>query len=175
MKVGFLGLAILGACSSSGGGAPDGACRAADPSCNTPSGAVDAGVAPEASASDAPPTAPGSRDGAAGADASCSLYVDDAGVTQGCGGGAMGPGDRDDGGGSAAPPPSDASLDASDLPFGASCRDNLQCASGLCFDYKVRGTFCTQLCAMGESCPPTSSGCNGMGVCRLPSAPPDGG
>jgi hypothetical protein len=103
------------------------------------------------------------------ADASCTLWVDDAGVTHGCNRGSMGPGDRDDGGDAGAPPPSDASPDASDLPFGASCLHDAQCASGICFDYVVKGTFCTQTCKTNADCPPSSLGCNGMGVCRVGS------
>lgn len=97
----------------------------------------------------------------------CVLWVDDAGVSHGCGSGDNGPGDHDDGGGAAKPPPSDASPDASDLPLGASCLDNAQCASDICFDYNVRGTFCTQRCWTNADCPPPANGCNGMGVCRF--------
>lgn len=97
----------------------------------------------------------------------CVLWVDDAGVSHGCGSGDNGPGDHDDGGGAAKPPPSDASPDASDLPLGASCLDNAQCASDICFDYQVRGTFCTQRCWTNADCPPPANGCNGMGVCRF--------
>ena len=101
------------------------------------------------------------------ADSACPLTVDDAGVTHGCGKGDNGPGDRDDGGGAAAPPPPDASADASGLPFGASCLDNKQCTSGVCFLYTVRGQFCTLACMSNADCPAPSLGCNGMGVCRL--------
>src|SRR5579884_4263121 len=76
----------------------------------------------------------------------CVLTVDEAGVTHGCGQGGHGPGDRDDGGDAGGPPPPDAAPDATDLPFGASCLDNAQCASDVCFDYAVKGQFCTQLC-----------------------------
>jgi hypothetical protein len=133
----------------------------AEPAASEPEAA-----APEASdmsdldaATDAPVDAP--------ADAACPLTVDEAGVTHGCGKGDNGPGDRDDGGGSAAPPPPDAAPDAMDLPFGASCLDNEQCSSDLCFLYTVRGQFCTLACMSNADCPPPSLGCNGMGVCRL--------
>ena len=112
----------------------------------------------------APPAGDAATD--AGADSACMLTVDDAGVTHGCGQGGQGPGDHDDGGGMAPPPP-DAAPDATDLPFGASCLDNAQCASGMCFDFNVRGTFCTKACSTNADCPPESLGCNGMGVCRL--------
>ncbi len=166
-----LGAPLLAACS--GGALPDGACRASDPAC-LPASHADASVTADGGG-EASPSADGGADGTADAAPTCvGLVVDDAGVTHGCTAGGMGPGDRDDGGGAPAPPPPDAALDAGDLPFGASCWDNAQCASGVCFDYKVRGTFCTQPCSASVACPAESPGCNGMGVCRLP-APPDGG
>ncbi len=99
-------------------------------------------------------------------DASHCLIVDDAGVSHGCNTGGMGPGDRDDGGGMVAPPP-DAAADAMNQPFGAECLSNAQCSSGICFDYRVKGQFCTQLCACAADCPPASLGCSGQGVCRV--------
>lgn len=95
------------------------------------------------------------------------LYVDDAGVTQGCLGGGMGPGDRDDGGGAPAPPPPNVSPDAMNLPFGAECLDNAQCASSICYFYRVKGQFCTQLCTTATDCPSASPGCSGQGLCRV--------
>lgn len=162
----------LAACSG-GGSAPNGACSASDPACDP--GAADSGTVADAhpghedsAATDAAPVTDDASD-------ACVLWVDDAGVTQGCGAGGMGPGDWDDGGGVAPPPPPDAALDASNLGFGASCWDNAQCASDLCFDYKVRGQFCSQICTQNADCPTASPGCNGMGVCRLAGAPGDGG
>jgi len=152
-----LAFLLLAGCSS-GSGTPEGACTPSDPACNPGHG--DAGITAEAAVE-------------ASSDA-CSLWVDDAGVTQGCNRGGMGPGDRDDGGGGPPPPPPDAARDASGLPFGSSCWDNAQCASDLCFDYKVRGTFCSKACASNTDCPAPSPGCNGMGVCRMPD-PPDAG
>jgi hypothetical protein len=138
--------AALAGCSSSGG--PEG-----------PAAAPDAqGPGPE-------PDAAAPAD--AGADARC-FVVDDAGVTHGCGQGSQGPGDRDDGG-DAGPPPIDASPDAHDLPFGAECLDNAQCASGICYDYRVKGQFCTKFCNTNADCPAPSNQCNGMGVCRMGS------
>ena len=82
----------------------------------------------------------------------------------------MGPGDRDDGGGADVGPPT-ASPDASDLAFGASCLDNAQCASSICFEYKAKGRFCTQPCMTDQDCPAENQlmtlGCNGMGLCRV--------
>jgi hypothetical protein len=168
MRIALAFLLALPACSS-GGSTPDGACSASNPACDP--GSRDSGVQADAQArapdgaTDAAaehPTDAGASDGA------CLLWVDDAGVTQGCNQGSMGPGDRDDGGDAAAPPAPDASLDAGDLGFGASCWDNAQCASGLCFDFKVRGQFCSQICMVSADCPLPSPGCNGMGVCRMP-------
>ncbi len=101
-------------------------------------------------------------------DASHCLIVDDAGVSHGCIQGGMGPGDRDDGGGMVAPPP-DAAADAMNQPFGAECLRNDQCTSKICFDYRVKGQFCTQFCACNADCPPApaSLGCSGQGVCRV--------
>jgi hypothetical protein len=149
-------------CSSSGSSIPEGACTPSDPACV---GATDAGR----DSSAAGDGAGNAVDGGGDADASCTFTVDDAGVTHGCGRGAMGPGDRDDGGDAGPPPPPDAALDASDLPLGAPCWDNAQCTSGICFDYAVKGTFCTKLCSSNADCPsPPFMGCNGMGVCRMP-------
>lgn len=154
-------VAMVIGCSSSGA-TPEGACTASDPSC-VGGGTTDAGH-DSASAIDG-----GGGGGGDAADASCTLTVDDAGITHGCGRGGMGPGDHDDGGDAGPPPPPDASHDASDLPLGAPCWDNAQCASGTCFDYAVKGTFCTKPCTSDADCPsPTFMGCNAMGVCRIP-------
>jgi hypothetical protein len=131
---------------------------------------ADAGVD---AASAQPPDASGAPADAA-PDAACvGLVVDDAGVTHGCGGGGSGIGDHDDGGGMTAPPPT-VPMNATNLPYGSSCWNNAQCSSGICFDYKVKGTFCTQTCMGSADCPlvgdssTMSAGCNGMGVCRIP-------
>lgn len=94
------------------------------------------------------------------------LAVTDSGVTYGCLGGSMGPGDRDDGGGLPNAGPPDAGPDATNLPLGAACLNNAQCASTICYYYRVKGQFCTQLCNVDSDCPPPSPGCGGMGVCR---------
>ena len=146
-------------CSSSGS-TPEGACTPSDPSCV--GGSADSGH-------DTGSAIDGAGSGGDAADASCPLSVDDAGVTHGCGHGGTGPGDHDDGGDAGPPPPPDAALDASDLPLGAPCWDNAQCASGICFDYAVKGTFCTKTCSTNADCPtPPFMGCNAMGVCRIP-------
>jgi hypothetical protein len=161
MRAWLFGSVLLLGCSSSMS-SPDG--DAAPP-------------APDAEAAEDSPSsadtdgqvADGGEGGAdAQADATCVFTVDDAGVTHGCGKGAQGPGDKDDGGGAPPPPPPDAALDASGLPLGAPCWDNAQCVSTMCFDYAVKGTFCTQRCWTDGNCPPPLLGCNGMGVCRVP-------
>ena len=164
MRIGIPFVLVLGAwalgCSSSGGNIPEGACTPSDPACI---GTTDAGHDASADVMD------GGGGGGDAADASCSFIVDDAGITHGCRSGGMGPGDRDDGGDAGPPPPPDASRDASDLPLGAPCWDNAQCASDICFDYAVKGTFCTKPCSTNADCPtPPFMGCNGMGVCRMP-------
>jgi hypothetical protein len=159
MRIAITCFLLLAGCSS-GSGAPAGACTPSDPACNP---GHDAAVAADAG----DPKADAS-------DAACVLWVDDAGVTEGCNRGGMGTGDHDDGGGAPPPPPPDAARDAGDLPLTASCWDNAQCASDMCFDFKVRGTFCTKACATNADCPAPSPGCNGMGVCRMPD-PGDGG
>jgi hypothetical protein len=100
-------------------------------------------------------------------DAGHCLIVDDAGVSHGCAAGSMGPGDRDDGGGLGPAGPPDASADAMNLPFAAECLDNAQCQSQICFDYRVKGQFCTRFCSCDSECPPPSLGCGGQGVCRM--------
>jgi hypothetical protein len=96
------------------------------------------------------------------------LIVDDGGVSHGCKAGGMGPGDRDDGGGMALAGPPDLGADASNLPFASPCLRNAQCASNICFLYRVKGQFCTTFCACDSDCPPPSLGCGGQGVCRMP-------
>ena len=150
-------LAVAGVLTACGGSSSDA------------SGSTDGGGANDATTGDevAAQDGNGGGDDAADAtgDAHCT-YVDDADVTHGCAPGSQGPGDRDDGGGSVAPPP-DAALDATNLPFAASCWNNAQCASGVCYLYKVRGTFCTAVCGSDVDCPDASLGCNGQGVCRI--------
>jgi hypothetical protein len=153
---------FLAGCGSGGSGSGS----AAD------EGTTDAASATDTSTATPDGDSPSSEDAAPAADAAahdagCVLVVDDAGVTHGCGQGGQGPGDRDDGGGQTAPPP-DASPDAKNLPFGASCLNNAQCTSDICYDYRAKGQFCTNKCTTNADCPPPplSPGCNGMGLCR---------
>jgi hypothetical protein len=101
------------------------------------------------------------------ADGARCYYVDDGGVTHGCTGGGMGPGDRDDGGDAGHPELPDLDPNATNLPYGSWCLDNAQCSSNLCFWFQVKGQFCTQFCDGSADCPPASLGCGGMGVCRV--------
>jgi hypothetical protein len=160
MRIASLAFLLATACTSGLATAiPAADDASSSPGSEAAAGGVDAAAGGDDSATDAPP--------GDAADGPCVLTADDAGVTHGCGKGGQGPGDRDDGGGAAAPPPPDAALDASDLPFGASCWDNPQCASDICFDYTVKGQFCTLRCDASADCPDASLGCNGMGVCRI--------
>ena len=153
----FLGVTAIVACSAIFG------CSSAVPvaaavACGAPDDpCLDAGALADANADSAADAAPAP-------DAHCS-YVDDAGVTHPCGSGGHGPGDHDDGGGIESGAP-DVAIDASNLPFGSPCWDNAQCTSGICYDYKVKGQFCTLSCTTNADCPAPSLGCNGMGFCR---------
>lgn len=95
------------------------------------------------------------------------LAVTDSGVTYGCLMGGMGPGDRDDGGGNPIAGAPDGSADWMNLPLYAPCLNNGQCASSICYWFKVKGQFCTMLCNVDSDCPAPSPGCSGQGVCRV--------
>ena len=162
-----LGAVALAGCSSSD--ATPSACSGS--SCTDASGAAETGTPSPDAASDALATdaiSDGAADDVTTADAHCT-YVDEAGVTQGCGAGSMGGGDHDDGGDQDVAPPSVA-LDAGDLSFGSSCWDDAQCSSNICYDFRAKGQFCTQTCSVDTDCPQVGSlGCNGMGLCRVGS------
>ncbi|HEY8088146.1 MAG TPA: hypothetical protein VIF09_09880 [Polyangiaceae bacterium] len=157
MRAAILAILLCSGCSSS-----------ADAGTTGGGDTAEAGTSGEGSANGGDDASSGASDATAEAgDASCVFWVDDAGITHGCNRGGQGPGDKDDGGGAPAPPPPTVSPDAGNLPLGSSCWDDGQCASQICFDYAVRGTFCTQRCFTSANCPPPSNGCNGMGVCRF--------
>jgi hypothetical protein len=67
------------------------------------------------------------------------------------------------------PAPADAAPTVSDGGLGlyAPCSGNGDCASGVCHDYPMRGTFCTKPCTAASDCPAPSPGCTPMGVCRV--------
>ena len=54
-----------------------------------------------------------------------------------------------------------------DLPFGSECSEDSQCQSGKCFDFSSKGPHCTIDCPASGSCPSPSTGCSGMGVCKI--------
>jgi hypothetical protein len=54
------------------------------------------------------------------------------------------------------------------LPFLAECEENAQCESGLCYPFAAKGPHCTTPCEDASECPPPSTGCNMMGVCKVP-------
>ncbi len=153
----IVGAAAIAACSSAD--SSPAACTAS--SCTDAGGAVDTGApSPDAALDAAGDVTP--------ADAHCT-FVDEAGVTEGCGSGSMGEGDRDDGGDQDVAPPSVA-MDAGNLPFGSTCWDDAQCTSNICYDFRAKGQFCTQPCTVDTDCPQIGSlGCNGMGLCRVGS------
>jgi hypothetical protein len=57
-------------------------------------------------------------------------------------------------------------------PFLGRCTRNEDCESNLCGDFPAKGGgFCTRRCTMataGADCPPPSTGCNNMGLCKVP-------
>ena len=77
-----------------------------------------------------------------------------------------------DGGTDAAAPPVDAML--VDLPVGAECESNEQCANGICFDISSVDTgclcrVCTVECLTNETCPDVAPepDCEAVGGTRL--------
>jgi hypothetical protein len=116
-------------------------------------------------------TSPAGDASASAADASHAdvcVFITESGATRGCSPGSQGPGDRDDGGDASIVGPPDVAADATNLPFMAPCDSNPQCASGICYDFVVKGYFCTTMCTADTDCPAPSPGCNGMGFCRAP-------
>jgi spore coat protein A len=53
------------------------------------------------------------------------------------------------------------------LPFGATCTDDPQCATSICFQFGDGSQHCTQACTDSTSCPAGQQGskCNGKGFC----------
>lgn len=43
-----------------------------------------------------------------------------------------------------------------------------ECESGICHNFPAKGPKCTLQCAGPADCPPPSTGCNMMGVCKAP-------
>jgi hypothetical protein len=64
-----------------------------------------------------------------------------------------------------------AAADAQDaglLPFMSPCSTNAECDTGLCFNFNARGSHCSKPCTQATDCPPPSTGCSGMNVCKSP-------
>jgi hypothetical protein len=78
------------------------------------------------------------------------------GSTGGAGGGAGGAGAGGAGG------------DGGKLPFLAPCDEDAQCETMLCYPFTAKGPHCSQTCSGPEDCPAPSTGCNMMGVCKVP-------
>ena len=52
--------------------------------------------------------------------------------------------------------------------FGATCAVDTDCEMGLvCFNFNMKGPHCTLACTSDADCPAPSSGCNGMGYCKI--------
>jgi hypothetical protein len=58
--------------------------------------------------------------------------------------------------------------DAGLLPFMSACSKNEECDTGLCFNFNAKGPHCSKPCTQATECPPPSTGCNNMGVCKAP-------
>ncbi len=52
--------------------------------------------------------------------------------------------------------------------FLETCQESSDCESGLCHEFPAKGTLCSSPCDSADDCPPPSSGCNMMGVCKAP-------
>ncbi len=63
---------------------------------------------------------------------------------------------------------SDASPDSALLPFMSVCDADAQCDTGLCYLFAAKGQRCTRHCTQPTECPPPSTGCNNMGLCKAP-------
>jgi hypothetical protein len=61
-----------------------------------------------------------------------------------------------------------SSPDSGLLPFMSPCDNNAQCATGNCFNFTSKGPHCTKSCTQPSECPPPSTGCSNMGVCKAP-------
>jgi hypothetical protein len=54
------------------------------------------------------------------------------------------------------------------LPFMSPCNQDAECETGLCFLFPAKGPYCSKPCSVPADCPPPSTGCNNMGVCKAP-------
>lgn len=66
-----------------------------------------------------------------------------------------------------APPMIDGGMCEGTLPFMDTCADDGECETCTCHAFG-RGSFCTHECDGPEDCPPPSTGCGGIGLCRPP-------
>jgi hypothetical protein len=48
------------------------------------------------------------------------------------------------------------------------CTTNEECETGLCYPFSAKGPHCTMPCDSPSDCPPPWTGCNNMGVCKVP-------
>ena len=54
------------------------------------------------------------------------------------------------------------------IAFMGACAMNEQCTTGLCFRFNAKGPHCSKPCTSATDCEAPSTGCNGMGVCKVP-------
>jgi hypothetical protein len=64
--------------------------------------------------------------------------------------------------------PAESAPDAGLLPFMSPCEKNEECVTGNCFPFNSKGPHCTKPCTQATDCPPPSTGCSNMGVCKSP-------
>lgn len=78
------------------------------------------------------------------------------------------PGSGDAGTDTAVTPP-DSGTDAGGLlPFMSVCEADAECSTGNCYSFNAKGKRCSKACTTATDCPPPSTGCNGMGICKAP-------
>ncbi len=54
------------------------------------------------------------------------------------------------------------------LPFLSECATDDECDTGLCHPFNAKGPHCSHPCELDTDCEPPSTGCNGMGICKVP-------
>ena len=59
-------------------------------------------------------------------------------------------------------------VDSGLLPFLASCMNDSDCATMLCFHYNAKGPRCSHACQSDSDCELPSPGCSNMKVCKAP-------
>ena len=52
--------------------------------------------------------------------------------------------------------------------FLSPCSEDADCETGLCHPFNAKGPHCSSPCERDDDCPPPSTGCNLMGICKVP-------